>query len=149
LQRSSRSWSIECRIYRVERRFDPVLALGRRKRVQTRRVAQIVGGAAADPPARFLEALQERREARLRFLVRLREQEYCHMAQMANTIQEDPTPHHVIVRELVVPATEEALNRALAQAGVQADEILSIMWQPGSHMAIGDHWPKYRVIYRA
>jgi uncharacterized protein (DUF2384 family) len=44
LQRSSRSWSIECRIYRVERRFDPVLALGRRKPVQTRRVAQIVGG---------------------------------------------------------------------------------------------------------
>jgi hypothetical protein len=48
-----------------------------------------------------------------------------------------------------VPATEEALNRALAQAGVQADEILSIVWQPGSHMAIGDHWPKYRVIYSA
>jgi hypothetical protein len=71
------------------------------------------------------------------------------MAQSANIIQEDPAAHRVILRELVVPATEEALNRVLAETGVQPDQILSIMLQPGSHMAIGDHWPTYRVIYRA
>ena len=71
------------------------------------------------------------------------------MTQTADVIQKDPAAHPVIVRELVVRATEEALNEALAEHGVQPDQILSIMWQPGSHMAIGDHWPKYRLIYRA
>ena len=71
------------------------------------------------------------------------------MAQAAQVIQKDRAAHAVTVRELVVRATEEALNKALAEHGVQPDQILSIMWQSRSHMAIGEYWPKYRVIYRA
>ena len=71
------------------------------------------------------------------------------MAQTAEVIQEDPAAHPIIVRELVVRATDEALNETFAGHGVHPDRILSIMRQPGSHKAIGDYWPKYRLIYRA
>ena len=54
----------------------------------------------------------------------------------------------VIVRELVVPATEKELNHALSQHKVRPDRILSIMWDPESTMA-GGIGPQYRVIYRA
>jgi hypothetical protein len=70
------------------------------------------------------------------------------MAQTAHTIEKDAA-RPVMVRELIVRATEEALNQALGEHGIQPDHILSIMFEPGSHMAIGDYWPKYRVIYRA
>jgi hypothetical protein len=54
----------------------------------------------------------------------------------------------VIVRELIVPATEKELNHALSQHKVRPDRILSIMWDPESTMA-GGIGPQYRVIYRA
>jgi hypothetical protein len=56
----------------------------------------------------------------------------------------------MVVRELVVLATEEALNEGLVQRAIQPDQIISIMWQPATGMAIGGHGlPQYRVIYRA
>jgi hypothetical protein len=53
------------------------------------------------------------------------------------------------VREIVVPADEAALNTALMENQVQPEKIISVMLQPGGHMAIGDSGPKYRVIYRS
>jgi hypothetical protein len=53
------------------------------------------------------------------------------------------------VREIVVAADEAALNTALMQNQVQPEKIISVMLQPGGHMAIGDSGPKYRVLYRA
>jgi hypothetical protein len=53
----------------------------------------------------------------------------------------------VIMRELIVPATEKELNHALSQHKVRPDRILSIM-DPESTMA-GGIGPQYRVIYRA
>jgi hypothetical protein len=52
------------------------------------------------------------------------------------------------IREIVVAADEAALNQALADRGVEPDKIVSVMLQPGQSMAIGDHGPKYRVLYR-
>jgi hypothetical protein len=53
------------------------------------------------------------------------------------------------VREIVVAADEAALNQALADHRVDPDRIVSVMLQPGQSLAIGDHGPKYRVLYRA
>jgi hypothetical protein len=55
---------------------------------------------------------------------------------------------NVRVREIVVPADEAALNEALAENHIEPEKIISVMLQPGQHMAIGDHGPKYRVVYR-
>jgi chorismate mutase len=55
---------------------------------------------------------------------------------------------NVRVREIIVPASEAALNEALAENQVEPEKIISVMLQPGQHMAIGDHGPKYRVVYR-
>ena len=55
---------------------------------------------------------------------------------------------NVKIREIVVAANEAALNEALAENRIEAEKIISVMLQPGQHMAIGDHGPKYRVVYR-
>jgi hypothetical protein len=52
------------------------------------------------------------------------------------------------VREIVVPASEEALNAAIAEHRIEPDRIISVMLQSGQHLAVGDYEPKYRVIYR-
>ena len=53
------------------------------------------------------------------------------------------------VREIVVAAEERALNAALEQHDVAAERIISVMLEPGAALAIGDHGPRYRVLYRA
>ena len=53
-----------------------------------------------------------------------------------------------LVRELLVSATEEELNKALRERRIQPDRILSIILEPGTQIA-GGSGPKYRVIYRA
>lgn len=55
---------------------------------------------------------------------------------------------NVKIRELVVAADETALNDALAENHIEPEKIISVMLQPGQAMAIGDHGPKYRVVYR-
>jgi hypothetical protein len=52
------------------------------------------------------------------------------------------------VREIVVPANEAALNAAITDNQIEPQKIISVMLQPGQHMAIGDNGPKYRVLYR-
>jgi hypothetical protein len=52
------------------------------------------------------------------------------------------------VRELVVAADQEALNAALERNQIRPEKIISVIWQEGQHMAIGDYGPRYRVIYR-
>lgn len=52
------------------------------------------------------------------------------------------------IRELIVEASEEALNAALTKRKVPADHVISVMLEPGAVLAIGDSGPKYRVIYR-
>ena len=56
---------------------------------------------------------------------------------------------NVKVRELVVAANEAALNEALAENQIAPEKIISVILQPGQHLAIGDYGPKYRVVYRA
>ncbi len=52
------------------------------------------------------------------------------------------------IREIIVPATEEALNEAVTENQIQPDKIISVIFQPGRELAIGDYQAKYRVIYR-
>jgi hypothetical protein len=52
------------------------------------------------------------------------------------------------VREIVVSANEAALNEALIENQIEPDKIISVMLQQGQSMAIGEHGPKYRVVYR-
>jgi hypothetical protein len=56
---------------------------------------------------------------------------------------------NVKIREIIVPADASALNEALAENQIEPEKIISVMLQPGQHMAIGDYGPKYRVVYRA
>jgi chorismate mutase len=52
------------------------------------------------------------------------------------------------IREIVVPATEDALNEAVTANQIQPDKIISVIFQPRQQLAIGDYEAKYRVIYR-
>jgi hypothetical protein len=53
------------------------------------------------------------------------------------------------IREMVIPATEAALNAAVAEHDIPPERIISVIFQPGQALAIGDHTAKYRLIYRA
>ncbi|MPZ57052.1 MAG: hypothetical protein GEU91_11260 [Rhizobiales bacterium] len=52
------------------------------------------------------------------------------------------------VRELIVPATMDALNAALTENQIRPDKIISVMLQPRRELAIGDFDAKYHVLYR-
>jgi pyruvoyl-dependent arginine decarboxylase (PvlArgDC) len=52
------------------------------------------------------------------------------------------------VGEIVVGDSVEALDAALAKAGIEARDIVSIIPIPRITPAIGDYEPKLRVIYR-
>ncbi len=52
------------------------------------------------------------------------------------------------IRELVINATEDALNAAVAEHHIEPEKIISVIFQPRKELAIGDHEAKYRVIYR-
>lgn len=60
-----------------------------------------------------------------------------------------PTNALPLVREIVVAAQETALNAALERHEVSPERIISVMLEPGTTLAIGDHGPRYRVLYRA
>ena len=55
---------------------------------------------------------------------------------------------HAPVREIVVAATEEALNIAITENQIQPEKIISVILQPAKHLAVGDYKAKYRVLYR-
>jgi hypothetical protein len=52
------------------------------------------------------------------------------------------------IRELVVSATEDALNAAIAEHQIGPDKIISVIFLPRRELAIGDYEAKYRLIYR-
>lgn len=52
------------------------------------------------------------------------------------------------VREIVVTANEEALNTAITENQIQPEKIISVVFEPRRHLAIGDHEAKYQVLYR-
>ena len=52
------------------------------------------------------------------------------------------------IRELVVSATEDALNAAVAEHQIEPDKIISVIFLPRRELAIGDCGAKYRLIYR-
>jgi hypothetical protein len=56
---------------------------------------------------------------------------------------------HQGIRELIVAADLNILNVALEENQIRPEKIISVIWQEGKHLAIGDHGPKYRVIYRS
>ena len=53
------------------------------------------------------------------------------------------------LKEIVVKADETSLNNAIAEKNIAPENIVSVMLQPGSGIAVGDSEAKYRVIYRA
>jgi hypothetical protein len=53
------------------------------------------------------------------------------------------------LKEIVVKADEASLNSAIVEKNIAPENIVSVMLQPGSGLAIGDSEAKYRVIYRA
>jgi hypothetical protein len=52
------------------------------------------------------------------------------------------------IRELVVSATENALNAAVAEHQIEPDKIISVIFLPRRELAIGEYEAKYRLIYR-
>jgi hypothetical protein len=52
------------------------------------------------------------------------------------------------VREVIVNATEDALNAAIAEHQIEPEKIITVIFQPRRELAIGDHQAKYRLIYR-
>jgi len=53
------------------------------------------------------------------------------------------------LKEIIVKADEESLNSAIAEKHIAPESIVSVTFQPGNGLAIGDYEAKYRVIYRA
>jgi hypothetical protein len=52
------------------------------------------------------------------------------------------------LKELIVKADEDSLNSAIAEKQIAPENIVSVIFQPAGHMAIGEYEAKYRVIYR-
>jgi hypothetical protein len=53
-----------------------------------------------------------------------------------------------IIKEIVTEATLSALNDALAEQKVPAQNIVAIHYVPRKALAIGDYEAEYRVLYR-
>ena len=70
-------------------------------------------------------------------------------AQAEVTPKEQSMKNSQALKEMVVKADEESLNSAIAEKQIAPENIVSVMLQPGSGLAIGDSEAKYRVIYRA
>lgn len=71
------------------------------------------------------------------------------VARMANVIQQRPAAHVSPRENLLCVRPKKHSTRRLRNKRCSPTRSLSIMWQPGSYTAIGEYWPKYRVIYRA
>jgi hypothetical protein len=54
-----------------------------------------------------------------------------------------------VLKEIIVKADEESLNRAIAEKHIIPSYIISVIYEPPRALAIGDYEAKYRVIYRA
>jgi chorismate mutase len=56
--------------------------------------------------------------------------------------------HSTALKEIIVKANEESLNSAISEHHIEPENIISVIFQPANHLAIGDYEAKYRVIYR-
>jgi hypothetical protein len=54
----------------------------------------------------------------------------------------------ISIREVIVNATEDALNTAVTEHQIEPDKIISVIFLPQRELAIGDYKAKYRLIYR-
>ena len=54
----------------------------------------------------------------------------------------------ISIREVIINATEDALNAAVTEHQIEPDKIISVIFQPRRELAIGDYTAKYRLIYR-
>jgi hypothetical protein len=54
-----------------------------------------------------------------------------------------------VLKEVIVNADEKSLNDATAEKHIAPESIVSVIFQPGKGLAIGDYEAKYRIIYRA
>jgi hypothetical protein len=52
------------------------------------------------------------------------------------------------IREILIPANEEALNAAILEHQIDPDRIVTIILHQRRALAIGDYEAKYRLIYR-
>jgi hypothetical protein len=52
------------------------------------------------------------------------------------------------IREILIPANEEALNAAILERQIDPDRIVTIILHQRRALAIGDYEAKYRLIYR-
>ena len=57
-------------------------------------------------------------------------------------------PNLAAMREIIVKADEDSLNAAIAEHHIAPENIVTVIYQAGSKVAIGDYEAKYRVIYR-
>ena len=57
-------------------------------------------------------------------------------------------PNTARLKEIVVNANEDSLNSAIAEHHIAPENIVTVIFQPASHLAVGDYEAKYRVIYR-
>jgi len=53
-----------------------------------------------------------------------------------------------VLKEIIVNADEESLNRMVAEKSISPENIISVIYQQRRTLAIGDYGAKYRVIYR-
>ena len=54
----------------------------------------------------------------------------------------------VVLKEIIVKADEDSLNRAIADKHIIPENIISVIYETRRTLAIGDYGAKYRVIYR-
>ena len=60
------------------------------------------------------------------------------------------TSDKIEIKELETNATLVALNAALAAAGIEAEQVISIQFVPGVHVTVGRRTSdRYHVLYRA
>jgi hypothetical protein len=62
--------------------------------------------------------------------------------------QEQAMNNSPALKEIVVTADEESLNRAIVDKHINPANIISVIYHPRRALMIGDYEAKYRVIYR-
>jgi hypothetical protein len=53
-----------------------------------------------------------------------------------------------VLKEIIVTADEESLNRAIVEKHITPANIISVIYHPRRALAIGDYEARYRIIYR-
>jgi hypothetical protein len=62
--------------------------------------------------------------------------------------QEQAMNNSPVLKEIIITADEESLNRAIVEKHITPANIISVIYQPPRALMIGDYEAKYRVIYR-